>query len=381
MQVTTEKIRKFATDPAYARYVVSTQSRKKVDSMRARLWGLAPPPKMVILQITGNCNLTCRMCNQWGEDGGYHGIPVNQLTLSLGTIERCLDEVEEFGPYVQLLGGEPPLHPNFDAVIRSLTERGLSGSLETNGTTLEHWGGKLIGSTIDTLNVSIDGPPAIHDKVRMREGTYDQALRGIKKVFQLRSEAGLETPRINIRMTVTPENHDRILDTIEGFRDLPIAQFIIQHLLYSHPGVLRENAELLRPIKPGHEEIKVGGLFKPPDLDGLRVWDQIEEATRPERYGFQVIANPAYKKDYVRDYYRDAALLPDPGLTCKIPTDVLSINCQEEISICSHFYVGKLSEGSLEDLWNGTLARDFRKLLMRRGSIPACKICCYPVEA
>jgi len=380
MQVTANKLRRFATDWRYARYVVSTQARRRIEKARLHLLGIAPPPKMVILQITGKCNLTCHMCNQWGDDGGYHGIPIKQLTLDLETIEKILDRVEPYRPYIQILGGEPPLHPSFNQVLESLTRRGLRGSLETNGTTLLAWAEDLIGSSIDTLNVSIDGPPEVHDEIRMRKGTFNQALRGIEEVFRLREEAKRDIPRVCIRMTVTPDNYERIVETVDLFRDLPISLFAIQHLLFSHPGILKENADLLRPIKPGHEEIKVGGSVRPPDLDGLKVWEQIEEACESGRYPFPVVPNPAYGKEYVRDYYRDASLLPDPELLCRIPEEVLSITCQGEVTVCSHFYVGKLDDGPLEGLWNGKMARDFRRLLAKRGSIPACKICCYPTK-
>jgi MoaA/NifB/PqqE/SkfB family radical SAM enzyme len=335
---------------------------------------------MLILQITGSCNLTCRMCNQWGTDGGYHGIPIEDLTLDLETIENILDQVDKYHPYVQILGGEPPLHPDFNKVLESLTLRRMWASLETNGTTLQAWGERLIGSTVDTLNVSIDGPPGVHDDIRMRKGTYQQALRGIEKVFELRQKAGKELPQVRIRLTVTEENHARIVETVEAFKDLPISLFAIQHLLFSHPGILKENAELLRPIKPDHEEIKVGGTASPPKLDGGKIWQQIEEACEPGRYPFPVVPNPRYKERYVRDYYEDASLLPDPDLICRIPEEVLSVSCQGEVTVCSHFYVGKIAENTLEELWNGKMARDFRKLLLRRGSIPACKICCYPTE-
>jgi hypothetical protein len=181
-------------------------------------------------------------------------------------------------------------------------------------------------------------------------------------------------------MTVCDENFDRIVDTVECFRDQPIQAFIVQHLLFSHRGILEENAALLRPIKPDHQEIQVGGTVRPPSIDGELVWKQIEEVCEPGRYSFPVSPNPAYKRGYVRDYYRDASLLPDPGLTCRIPEEVLSISCQGEATICAHFYVGKIAEKSLDELWNGKISRDFRKLLAKRGSIPACKICCYPTE-
>lgn len=380
MQVTTDKIKRFVTDWDYAGYVVRTNAARTIDSARSRYLGIAPPPKMVILQITGDCNRRCRMCNQWGENGGYLGIPKNQLTLDIPTIENALDQVAKYKPYIQILGGEPPLHPQFAEVLDAIEARGLKASLETNGTTLDFWAERLVHGPVDTLNVSIDGPAEIHDKIRGQVGTFKHAVKGIDKIIGIRDSSGVHNPNINVRMTVTDENYHLILDTIECFADRKIAQFTVQHLLYNHPPILEENAKLLRPIKPGHEEIRVGGEMNPPNIDGQAVWNQIEEAVRPGRFPFHVAPNPAYKKDYVINYYRDASLLPDPELVCRIPTEVLAISCQGEATICSHFYVGKIAEASLEELWNGQLSRDFRKLLAKRGSIPACKICCYPTE-
>jgi MoaA/NifB/PqqE/SkfB family radical SAM enzyme len=380
VQITPAKIKRFVTDWRYARYVVSSQTTRRVEELRSRYVGSAPPPKMVILQITGDCNRTCRMCNQWGEGGGYHGIPKNELTLSLETIHSVLDQIRGYSPYIQILGGEPPLHPQFREVLEAIEERGLKASLETNGTTLDFWAERLVQGPVDTLNVSIDGPPEIHDLIRQGKGTFRLAVKGIEKIFQLQESSGVPNPRINVRMTITEENQDQIIETVECFRGYPIAQFTIQHLLYNHPPLLEENARLLRPLKPNHQEILVGGTLKPPAIDGDLVWRQIKEACQPGRFPFPVAPNPAYTEDYVRDYYRDASYLPDPDLTCRIPQEVLSISCQGEATICSHFYVGKIAEHSLEELWNSPMSREFRKLLARRGSIPACKICCYPTE-
>lgn len=380
MQVTPAKLRRFVTDWRYARFVVATQASRQIESLRGRCLGTASPPKMVILQITGACNRTCRMCNQWGEAGGYHSIPLNELTLDLPTIENALDQVAKYHPYIQILGGEPPLHPQFGQVLDAIEVRKLKASLETNGTTLDFWAERLVHGPVDTVNVSIDGPPDVHDQIRGAKGTYKHAVKGIEKIFRLREAAQTALPNVNVRMTLTEENQSLVAETVDCFRDQPIAQFTIQHLLYNHPPILEENAALLRPIKPGHQEILVGGTLHPPAIDGDLVWRQIERVCAPGAYPFPVSPNPAYKKDYVRDYYRDASYLPEPGLTCRIPQEVLSISCQGEAAICSHFYVGKIADAPLDELWNGKMSRDFRKLLAKRGSIPACKICCYPTE-
>jgi len=380
VQITLGKVKRFATDWSYASYVVRTQAERRMVNFRARVQGVAPPPKMVILQITGACNRTCRMCNQWGEAGGYHGIPVNQLTLDLPVIEDVLDQVAPYRPYIQILGGEPPLHPQFGEVLDAIEKRGLFASLETNGTTLDFWAERLVHGPVNTVNLSIDGPPDLHDLIRQGKGTYRLAVKGMEKIFRIRQEDGSPFPYINIRLTVTEENYPHIAETVECFRDQPISQFTIQHLIYDHPPLLEENAALLRPIKPDHQEIQAGGNLNPPAIDGEVVWNQIESLTRPGAFPFPVLPNPRYSRDYVIDYYRDADRLPEPDLICRIPEEVLSISCQGEATICSHFYVGKIKDARLEELWNGELSRRFRRLLMRRGSIPACKICCYPTE-
>jgi len=380
VHLTAQKLWRFTTDWGYANYVVRTNSARGVENLRSRYLGTAPPPKMVILQITGNCNRTCRMCNQWGDVGAYHGIPVNQLTLDLQTIENVLDQVASYHPYVQILGGEPPLHEQFGEILDAIENRGLSASLETNGTTLDRWIERLVGGPVDTINISIDGPPDLHDEIRQGKGTFRHAMRGMQKILDLKESKGSPTPYINIRMTICDENFDQIRETVDCFKDLPISSFVIQHLLFTHKPLLEENAKLLRPIKPEHEEIQVGGNVNPPNIDGDVVWKALEEVCRPGRYPFPVNPNPKYKKGYVQDYYRDASALPDPELVCRIPQEVLSIGCQGEASICSHFYVGRIAEKPLAELWNGKVSREFRKLLARRGSIPACKICCYPTE-
>ncbi len=380
MNITTKKLARFLTDWRYARYVIQTQAARRIEFLRHHYLGTAPFPKMVILQITGACNRACRMCNQWGEAGGYHGIPVKDLTLDLATIEDILAQAGPYHPYIQILGGEPPLHPQFREVLDSIERHELKASLETNGTTLEFWAERLVHGPVDTVNLSIDGPPELHDQIRGGKGTFRLAVKGMEKIINIRERAGTHLPNINIRLTVTEENQNHITETVECFRNYPIAQFTIQHLLYDHPPLLEENARVLRPIKPDHQEIRVGGSLRAPAIDGRAIWRQIEELSLPGRFPFLVSPNPRYKESYVKDYYHDASQLPDPDLICRIPVEVLAISCQGEATICSHFYVGKIKEASLEELWNGDLSRRFRKLLSRRGSIPACKICCYPTE-
>lgn len=375
------KVLRLFIDPKYTSYVLKTRSKRQIEKYRLNYFGIAPPPQMLILQITGICNLRCGMCNQWGEQGGYHGLKAEDITLSLEEISNILAQTSRFRPYVQLLGGEPLLHPNLDKILQLLQKHRLQASLETNGTLLEKWATRLNRSTVNTINLSIDGPENIHDEIRGKAGVFRKAMAGIKALEKAKifSDKNLE---LNIRLTFHRKNQKHLLETIDLFRDLPVSNFVLQHQMFTHPKVMKENDEIINMIHPAHPKRAVNHTMKSPEIDGDVICHQIREILQPTRFPFNVHVNPCYPDSYIRQYYKDASALGDPSFVCKLPAETITITCTGIIGICSHFYVGNYKKSpSLLKNWNSHAARRFRKHLYKSGFIPACKICCYPTDS
>ncbi len=63
-------------------------------------------------------------------------------------------------PIISLFGGEPFLYPDILPLIREIKRRGLTCTVITNGGRLEALARELVEIGIDSIAVSIDGPPA-----------------------------------------------------------------------------------------------------------------------------------------------------------------------------------------------------------------------------
>ena len=155
-------------------------------------------PTFVQLRVTNLCNLRCKMCGQWGDtgifrlqsandagDGALERARIQELIgakrqLSLAEYVRLLDEIAAWQPIVSLFGGEPLLYPDIVPLIREIKKRGLTCTIITNGGRLEALAEELVDSGIDSIAVSIDGPPERHDATRGREGSFERAAAGVR---------------------------------------------------------------------------------------------------------------------------------------------------------------------------------------------------------
>ena len=115
------------------------------------------------------CNLSCAYCNEY--DGHSAPVPLPDLL-------RRIDRLSELGTgIITLSGGEPLLHPELDAVIRRIRDRGAIATLITNGYLLSRERiERLNRAGLDHLQISIDNlkPDAVSKKSLK---VLDQKLR------------------------------------------------------------------------------------------------------------------------------------------------------------------------------------------------------------
>ncbi len=123
--------------------------------------GLLDPIHPVLVQIVPirRCNLACTYCNEY--DAVSPAVPLEQM---LARIDRLA--VLRAG-IVTVSGGEPLLHPDLDAIIRRIRERGMIAGLITNGFLLgEARIRRLNEAGLEYLQISIDNvePDAVSKK-------------------------------------------------------------------------------------------------------------------------------------------------------------------------------------------------------------------------
>lgn len=140
-----------------------------------KLRGQKRYPLVLMLEPLFRCNLSCAGC-------GKIQYPAHVLKREL-SVDECLKAADECGaPMVSIPGGEPLLHPGIEKIVEGLIARKKYVYLCTNALLLQRKleKGRFTPSKYLTFSVHMDGQQEHHDFAVCREGTYTQAVEGIR---------------------------------------------------------------------------------------------------------------------------------------------------------------------------------------------------------
>jgi glycosyltransferase involved in cell wall biosynthesis/MoaA/NifB/PqqE/SkfB family radical SAM enzyme len=189
-------------------------------------------PRQLILFVTNRCQADCDHCFYY-EKLNTPGRELDQTDYE--NLSRDLGEVDK----IYLSGGEPFLHRGLHRIASVFYRRNRlhALSIPTNGyaTDLIVRETRAILRHCPTLklnlNVSLDGRPEDHDRLRKLPGSYQRAAATIRRLGELkREDARL---KININATLMPGNEDQFASFLENLeREFPEVNHINADVAY-----------------------------------------------------------------------------------------------------------------------------------------------------
>ncbi|HEX2677080.1 MAG TPA: radical SAM protein [Polyangiales bacterium] len=134
-------------------------------------WGLLDTAHPILAQIVPmrRCNLACAYCNEYDKTSD---------PVPLAAMLRRIDRLAELRTgIVTISGGEPMMHPELDAIIRRIRDRGMLAGLITNGFYLSPKRiERLNEAGLEYLQISIDN--VVPDEVSQKSlKTLDKKLQ------------------------------------------------------------------------------------------------------------------------------------------------------------------------------------------------------------
>lgn len=139
-----------------------------------------PKLKYLFLEITDQCNLSCRHCGSNCTANNHTYLPLEKIKEVLLQVVKAYDAREIM---ICITGGEPFLHPDVYDIVRFARRNGFSVGITSNGTLIdEETANKIVSSGINTIAVSVDGLADSHDRFRNKKGSFDIAIRGINNL-------------------------------------------------------------------------------------------------------------------------------------------------------------------------------------------------------
>lgn len=138
------------------------------------------PTTFLWLEITGRCQLACVHCYADSSPLGGHG------AMSAADWERVLTQAAAHGvAEVQLIGGEPTLHPDFARLVDRALELGLGVEVYTNLYRVPQAVWDVLsrpGVRVATSWYSAD--PAAHDAITGRAGSHARTRANIAEAVR-----------------------------------------------------------------------------------------------------------------------------------------------------------------------------------------------------
>ena len=306
---------------------------------------------VLVISAHSRCNCRCGMCDIWRT--------TESAQFSIDDLRRHWSDVRTLGvEWVVFTGGEPLLNADIYPMAAMLREAGVRVTVLTTGLLLRRFAHE-IATNVDDVIVSLDGPRAVHDRIRGVLGAFDQLAAGVNAVRAIAPDFPIAA-----RCTVQRANHDAIVATAEAARALGLRSISYLAVDVSSAAFNHDAAAYAR--------LSASLLLTRAEIAML---DREFRALHAGPLAPIVAENPA-KLDRIVAYFRAMAERRDPRAPrCNAPWVSAVLDQNGDVRPCFfHAPVGNVRESSLAEVLNSDAAVEFRRNLDVR-THPICRRC------
>ena len=214
--------------------------------------GRSWPPRRIFLGVNSVCGERCAMCD-FGQKATERMFYLNlrptrqAVELPLERLYKLIDEVKGFRPVLEAHTVEPTLYRDLPALAAYATQNGLPFRVFTSGSRLAQMAEALVQADVDQIYVSIDGPPALHDKIRGVKGSFDRAVEGIALVNEAVARHPDKKTKVRINATISNLNYDRLVELVTAVSHLNPFSIMFMHLNFVTQEMVAQHKPALRP--------------------------------------------------------------------------------------------------------------------------------------
>jgi radical SAM protein with 4Fe4S-binding SPASM domain len=323
-------------------------------------------PRHVQLEVTGACNLRCRMCLVRYAPA----VSRKEGALSFEDYLAVVDALPQL-ERVTLQGlGEPLLSPHLEAMIEHAVARGARVGFNSNGVLLDRERAeRLVDAGLSWLHVSLDGATAAtYEDVRHgtalapRPGQFDRVVANLRGLVELRRERGLDRPRILLVFVAMRRNVDELEQLVELGGDIHVDEVWVQNLSHDFSDTGGPGAYAAMRDYVVDEGLLAGA--EPPAFARARA----AAGRRGVRLRLPTGGDAAPPRD-------------DDAPGCTWPWDGAYVTHRGVVQPCcmvmgsDRATMGSLRDAPFETIWAGQVYREFRERLMGDDPPGVCRGC------
>ncbi len=322
-------------------------------------------PETVNIYPTFRCNLKCKMC--------FEKYAETENELSITDWLKIISRIKKFYPRIHISGGEPFIYKDIIKIIEYIKKQNLYLCITTNGTMLETYAEALVRLRVNRLDISIDGPASVHDRIRGIAGTYAKIVRGIDRLNSLKKH---NTPVLKINSLINFENPETMKEVIALAQayHVSVVQFIFP-LHLNVEAIKNHEAFLMRLLNRKVNYWSQASNFVPADTDFEKIQSVLHGLKKVK---VQIDVFPAFNAEQFLAYYRKPG---DFSLfyrgRCRAMWNTATILPDGNLESCPDYVLGNCLEKDFSELWNCEAMKNLRQLVKNKHFLTVCPACCF----
>lgn len=341
--------------------------------------GYAAAPLTIYWSVNSVCNLRCKMCDvgqQVAESNFYKNLRLDgsRGEIGLDVFQRVVDEVAPHRPMMSITATEPLIYRPLPQAIEYAVNRGLEVAVTTGGYNLATRAPELIEAGLRSLNVSLDGPPALHNEIRGRKDSFERACEGIQRMKDLAAHRPGPPLRVLVNCVITNHNFHALTALMDAVRDVPIDQLNFTFMSY-----VTENVAEAHNVQWGskyHATVNcLAGGTDPTSVDLPVLREQLAEVRRRSKGEVNILPN--LDASQLETYFQEPSKFISKS-RCMVSWFIAQIIANGDVipyTRCYNVPLGNVNETPFMDIWNGESMRHWRQELREHKRFPACTRC------
>jgi MoaA/NifB/PqqE/SkfB family radical SAM enzyme len=316
------------------------------------------------------------MCGQWSEEGYIsNNKEAIKKQMDVDDWKRLVDEISDHQISSLLIrGGEPFMFPGIIELLEYIHNKGLSISIDSNGTLLKDFAADLLRIGNIHVTISIDGPEEIHDQVRGVRGCFRKTEEGLVLLNELEKSSTNKISK-SICFTISPYSLAGLGEMPNVARRLSINTLVIVPYNYIPHNVGKKYEQELREQLNCTAFSWQGFHHDDSGVNILEFQNQYRKylTALGDIYNYPYLA---LSEDEYRNWFHDATT-PVKSFPCSNIERLVDIQPTGDANFCvdtPDYIIGNVKDATLEELWNNERAKKFREYRCEK-RLGACNRC------
>ena len=186
-------------------------------------------PSILMIEPTNLCNLQCPLCPR-----GADIIKREKGMMVFENFRKIIDEMGDFLLNLTLYGfGEPFMNKDIYKMIEYIRGKKIFVRISTNGHffSKEEDRKKLIETQLDSLVVSLDGASQETFMQYRKKGDFNEVVKNLKQIVQLREESKSKLPYIELQFIVMKQNEHEIEEMKRLAKEIGVDKLTLKSVL------------------------------------------------------------------------------------------------------------------------------------------------------